>query len=151
MAGVKTNPSIIVQESRVVTRKDKATRSNGPSNVFPVITGQSNRSPSNVPVIECCWGQDEHPLKKRTHKGDDETGGKNEAAHSLEEGMHSQGDVSSEEVQDDVQPVVEQTAANSLEDEMHQGAHSLEDVQDDVQKVVECQAHSLEDVLEHGG
>ena len=53
-AGVKTNPSIIVQESRVVTRKDKATRSNGPSNVFPVITGQSNRSSSNVPVMECC-------------------------------------------------------------------------------------------------
>ena len=58
--------------------------------------------------------------------------------------MHSQGDVSSEEVQDDVQPVVEQTAANSLEDEMHQGAHSLEDVQDDGQKVVECQTHCLE-------
>ena len=85
-AGVKTNPSIIVLESRVFTsidesnskgvgahilefssRKDKATGSNGPSNVFPVITGQSNRSPSNVQVMECCWGQDEHPLKKRTH------------------------------------------------------------------------------------
>ena len=43
------------------------------------------------------------------------------------------------------------SVARLQEEEMCQGAHSPEDVQDDVQKVVECQAHILEDVLEHGG
>ena len=39
------------------------------------MTGQSNVSPSNVPEMECFWGQDEHLLLKGAHEEEDETGG----------------------------------------------------------------------------
>ena len=39
------------------------------------MTGQINWSPSNVLVMECSWGQDEHPLLKGAHEEDEELGG----------------------------------------------------------------------------
>ena len=40
-----------------------------------IMTGQSNWSPSNVPLMECSWGQDEHPLLNRAHEEDYQLGG----------------------------------------------------------------------------
>ena len=39
------------------------------------MTGQSNRSLTNVPEMECSWGQDEHPLVKGAREGVDESAG----------------------------------------------------------------------------
>ena len=54
---------------------DTTTIRNGPSSFLQVMIGQNKGSPSNIPVIDCCWGQDEHLLLNRAGKGDDELGG----------------------------------------------------------------------------
>ena len=75
-AGPKNNTSMTVLKSRVVNsmeesksqgvaahslecskKEDDTTGSSGPSNVFSVMLGQSNGSPSNVPVMGSCWGR----------------------------------------------------------------------------------------------
>ena len=53
-----------------------ATIGNRPSNLLQVMTGQSNGSPSSCPVMDRCWGQDEHPLLKGVSEGEDEDGGR---------------------------------------------------------------------------
>ena len=60
---------------KVDTEEQDTTRSNGLSNVLLVVTGQSNRSSSNVSEMECSWGQDEHLLLKGAPEEEDETGG----------------------------------------------------------------------------
>ena len=54
------------------------TRSNRPSNVHRVMTGQSNGSPINVQVMGCYWRRDDNLLLKSVHEGVDENGGKTE-------------------------------------------------------------------------
>ena len=58
-----------------MTEIEPDARSNIPSNILLLITGQSNLPPSNVPVMGGCWGRDEHPLLKGLCEGEDETGG----------------------------------------------------------------------------
>ena len=49
-------------------KDDTTTNSNRLSKgLLFVMTGQSNVSHSNVPEMECFWGQDEHPLLKEVH------------------------------------------------------------------------------------
>ena len=96
--------------------------------------GQSNESPSNVPEMGCCWGQDEHPLEKGTHEGDDETGGESSEAYSMERS------------QDGVQKVVELHEVHSLEEGDGQGVPNQEERHHGVKIIIESQAaHSLEE------